>query len=73
MFVELAAAIENAGGAISAPERFNEVQDVRELVTVVSRQMSAEQRRESRAAGAASEERKAEDEIYIPSIVRADG
>jgi hypothetical protein len=26
-------AIENAGGSISAPERFNEVQDVRELLT----------------------------------------
>ena len=38
MFVELATAIENAGGSISAPERFNEIQDVRELLTVVSRQ-----------------------------------
>ena len=37
MFVELATAIENAGGSISAPERFNEVQDVSELVSVVSR------------------------------------
>ena len=37
MFVELATAIENAGGAISAPERFNEVQDLRELVSVVSK------------------------------------
>jgi acyl carrier protein len=37
MFVELATSIENAGGSISAPERFNEVQDVRELISVVSR------------------------------------
>src|SRR5687767_3608523 len=36
MFVELATAIENAGGSISAPERFNEVQDVKELMSVVS-------------------------------------
>jgi Long-chain acyl-CoA synthetases (AMP-forming) len=28
MFVELATSIENAGGSISAPERFNEVQDI---------------------------------------------
>src|SRR5262249_39367589 len=34
MFVELAQAIENAGGSLTAPERLNEVQDVRELLTV---------------------------------------
>ena len=38
MFVELATAIENAGGALTAPERLNEVQDVRELLGVVNRQ-----------------------------------
>ena len=73
MFVELATAIENAGGSISAPERFNEVQDVRELVGVVSRQASASQRRESGAARAEAEQRKAEDEIHIPSFVRTVG
>ena len=73
MFVELATAIENAGGSISAPERFNEIQDVRELIGVVSRQASASQRRESGAARAEAEQRKAEDEIYIPSIVRTVG
>ncbi len=31
MFVELATAIENAGGSITAPERLNEVQDLKEL------------------------------------------
>jgi long-chain acyl-CoA synthetase len=72
MFVELAAAIENAGGAISAPERFNEVQDLRELTNVVSRQMSAEQRRERRAAREA-EQQESDDEIYIPAIVRTIG
>ena len=41
MFVELATAIENAGGAISAPERFNEVQDVSELMSVVSRRLDS--------------------------------
>src|SRR5437870_4301859 len=37
MFVELATAIENAGGSLKAPERLNEVQDVRELLTEVNR------------------------------------
>ncbi|MDQ2855559.1 MAG: 1-acyl-sn-glycerol-3-phosphate acyltransferase, partial [Acidobacteriota bacterium] len=64
---------ENAGGSISAPERFNEVQDVRELIGVVSRQVSAKQRRESGAARAEAEQRKVEDEIHVPSIVRTVG
>ncbi len=46
MFVELATAIESAGGSISAPERFNEIQDVRELLTVVSRQPGASAKQE---------------------------
>src|SRR5438128_388666 len=46
MFVELAQAIENAGGALTAPERLNEVQDVRELLTVVNRQGGQAQRSE---------------------------
>src|SRR6266699_3476518 len=73
MFVELATAIENAGGSISAPERFNEVQDVRELISVVSRQPAANQRRESGAERAEAEQRKADDEIHIPSFVRTVG
>ena len=48
MFVELATAIEDAGGSISAPERFNEVQDVRELLTVVARQPGASTKQEAR-------------------------
>ena len=48
MFVELATSIENAGGSISAPERFNEVQDVRELVSVVSRRGGSETKHETR-------------------------
>src|SRR5262249_12347385 len=70
MFVELATAIENAGGSVSAPERFNEVQDIRELNSVVSRRMSSEERRE-RAAKV--EEPKKDDEIYIPAIVKTVG
>jgi long-chain acyl-CoA synthetase len=68
MFVELATAIENAGGSISAPERFNEVQDIKELMGVVSRR-----------GGGATKERirtdteKPDDEIHVPSFVREVG
>src|ERR1041385_3127467 len=68
MFVELATAIENAGGAISAPERFNEVQDVRELLTVVSRQPNAAPKQETRV-----DEQKKDDEIHVPSFVKTAG
>ena len=50
MFVELATAIENAGGAISAPERFNEIQDVKELINVVGKSSAAS--RSQKATGA---------------------
>ena len=49
MFVELATAIENAGGSISAPERLNEVQDVRELMSVVGKRSWTPSRTEERA------------------------
>src|SRR6266536_1582847 len=70
MFVELATAIENAGGAISEPERFNEVQDVRELLSVVGRRSSTA-RAESRSQ--ADDQRTDSDEIYVPSFVRVAG
>src|SRR5438046_2403325 len=66
MFVELATAIENAGGSISAPERFNEVQDVRELISVVSRRGRSSVKSETRIDDGS----KNDDEIYIPSLVR---
>jgi long-chain acyl-CoA synthetase len=69
MFVELATAIENAGGSISAPERFNEVQDVKELMSVVSARSSMS----TRAERVRTEELKADDEIYVPSLVRVAG
>ncbi|HEV2834798.1 MAG TPA: AMP-binding protein, partial [Pyrinomonadaceae bacterium] len=68
MFVELATAIENAGGSISAPERFNEIQDVRELLSVVNRRPGASSRREMRP-----DEPKKDDEIHIPAFVRTAG
>jgi long-chain acyl-CoA synthetase len=69
MFVELATAIENAGGTISAPERFNEIQDVRELLSVVNRHPAATAKQETHK----DERRKEDDEIHIPAFVRTAG
>ena len=72
MFVELAAAIENAGGSISAPERLNEAQDLRELASVVSRRPGASSSREGSSARV--ESRRSEDEeIHVPSLVSRAG
>src|SRR5262249_35934737 len=68
MFVELATAIENAGASISAPEKFNEIQDIRELMTVINRRPGSTVR-EARAR----ETRKTDDEIRIPSLVKMAG
>lgn len=68
MFVELATSIENAGGSISAPERFNEIQDVRELITVASKRGSSSVKPEARP-----DDRKTDEEIHIPSFVRSAG
>jgi long-chain acyl-CoA synthetase len=70
MFVELAQAIENAGGSLSAPERLNEVQDVRELLTVVNRQAPQSGRRESSRLRLDPEK---DDEIHIPEVLKALG
>ncbi len=71
MFVELAAAIENAGGSIAFPERLNEVQDVRELLGVVSRLAPKDTERETARLRLDTGQR--EDEIHIPALVRAIG
>ncbi len=72
MFVELAGAIENAGGSLMAPERLNEVQDVRELAGVVSRRPisagATPGQDATRSAG-----RLDVDEIAIPSFVQSAG
>ncbi|HJT66501.1 MAG TPA: AMP-binding protein [Pyrinomonadaceae bacterium] len=68
MFVELATAIENAGGSISAPERLNEIQDLRELLSVVNRRPGASTKRDIRP-----DEPKKDDEIHIPAFVRTAG
>ena len=68
MFVELATAIENAGGSITAPERLNEAQDLRELASVVSRRPGPSVIRDG--ASARSEARRLDDEeIHVPSFV----
>jgi long-chain acyl-CoA synthetase len=68
MFVELAAAIENAGGSLKAPDRLNEVQDVRELLSVVDRVAAA--RREAPRLRLESEK---DEEIYVPEPLRIVG
>ena len=71
MFVELAAAIENAGGSITAPERLNEAQDLREVASLVSRRPGAS----SRDGGSIRSEsrRDDEEEIHVPSLVSRAG
>ena len=71
MFVELATAIENAGGSITAPERLNEAQDVRELVSVVSRRPGAATGHDG-TTGRASTQIEDKD-IYVPSFVSRAG
>ncbi|HNU07227.1 MAG TPA: AMP-binding protein, partial [Pyrinomonadaceae bacterium] len=67
MFVELQAAVEDAGGRVISPDTLNEVQTVRELLTAVqrvdkSKKLVDEPKRED-----------AKDEIFVPSIVRKIG
>ena len=69
MFVELAAAVENAGGSLTAPERLNEVQDVRELLTVVDRR-ALQPRREAPRLRLEAEKA---DEIHVPEALRIAG
>ena len=69
MFVELAQGIENAGGTLTAPERLNEVQDVRELLTVVSRQASQTPKTSTRT----SLDPEKDNEIHIPELLKVVG
>jgi long-chain acyl-CoA synthetase len=72
MFVELANAVEQAGGNILSPDTLNEVVDVRELYSVVKRREAATARRAAEAR-AEEDKRVEEQEIYIPSLVRTVG
>ncbi|HJQ35143.1 MAG TPA: AMP-binding protein [Pyrinomonadaceae bacterium] len=72
MFVELASAIESAGGALLSPDTLNEVVDVRELYSVVKRRETAANRRAAEAR-ADEDARQSEKEIYVPTLVRTIG
>ncbi len=68
MFVELQAAVEDAGGRVVSPDTLNEVQTVRELLTAVSRVDKSK-----KLADEPKKEEGKSDEIFIPSIVRQVG
>jgi long-chain acyl-CoA synthetase len=69
MFVELQAAIEDAGGRVLSPDTLNEVQSVRELLTAVQRVDKTKRL----ADEPKSEEKKDDEDIFIPSLVRRIG
>jgi long-chain acyl-CoA synthetase len=71
MYVELATAIENAGGTLTSPETLTEAQDLRELANVVTRRAPAARDETKRAS--AEEQRRDTEEIYIPSLIRIVG
>ncbi len=69
MFVELQAAVEDAGGRVLSPDTLNEVQTVRELLTAVQRLDKTK-----KLADEPKVEEKSDDEdIHIPSLVRRIG
>ncbi|MBP9665328.1 MAG: AMP-binding protein, partial [Pyrinomonadaceae bacterium] len=69
MFVELQAAVEDAGGRVLSPDTLNEVQSVRELLAAVQRV----DRSKKLADEPRVEEKKDDDDLYIPSVVRRVG
>ncbi len=69
MFVELQAAVEDAGGRVLSPDTLNEVQTVRELLTAVQRIDKSKRLADEPKI----EEKKDEEEIHIPSLVRRIG
>jgi len=69
MFVELQAAVEDAGGRVLSPDTLNEVQSVRELLTAVQRV----DRSKRLADEPRIQEKKEDEEIVIPGIVRRIG
>jgi long-chain acyl-CoA synthetase len=69
MFVELQAAVEDAGGRVLSPDTLNEVQTVRELLAAVQRVDKTKKLADEPKVG----DKKDEDDIYIPGIVRRVG
>jgi long-chain acyl-CoA synthetase len=68
MFVELQAAVEDAGGRVISPDTLNEAQTVRELIAGVQRIDKSK-----KIVDEPRTEDKKDDELYIPSIVRRVG
>jgi long-chain acyl-CoA synthetase len=68
MFVELQAAVEDAGGRVISPDTLTEVESVRELLTAVQRVDKSK-----RIADEPKGDDRKDDDIYIPSIVRRIG
>jgi len=69
MFVELQAAVEDAGGRVLSPDSLNEVQTVRELLTAVQRIDKSKRL----ADEPKMEEKSVDEEIHIPSLIRRVG
>jgi long-chain acyl-CoA synthetase len=69
MYVELASAIEDAGGRLLSPDTLNEVQDMRELLAAVER-VDKTKRIESPEI---ETKKKHEEEIYVPSVLKRIG
>ncbi len=69
MFVELQAAVEDAGGRVLSPDTLNEVQSVRELLSAVQRVDKSKRLIDEPKV----DEKKDEEEIHIPGIVRRVG
>jgi long-chain acyl-CoA synthetase len=67
MFVELQAAVEDAGGRVISPDTLNEVQTVRELLTAVQR---VDRSKRLADEPRADEKKETDDDIYVPGIVR---
>ncbi len=70
MFVELASAIENAGGVLLSPDTLNEIQDVRELFIMVSRQGTSHRKSAENTRTTQSTTAEDDDEIYVPTFLR---
>ncbi|HEY8562039.1 MAG TPA: AMP-binding protein [Pyrinomonadaceae bacterium] len=68
MFVELQAAVEDAGGRVASPDTLNEVQTVRELLTAVQRVDKSK-----KLVDEPKKEETKTDEIFVPSIIRKVG
>jgi long-chain acyl-CoA synthetase len=74
MYVELATAIENAGGTLESPNTLTEVADLRELANIVLRGAAAETASAGKETKRRARSAEVEDEeIYIPSLVRTVG